>query len=255
MVFRVFIYVPPGSNEFGPYANVCGSIVNGCYNTGRFDEGTGLCGDPKQFDNIASMTAYAQANGETLYQAKTVEEVNALCTARAAAAPKPPQVIQPTAPAAGLPAPPPVGLVAIPTNEPGIPGSGAPTIQVTESNAGPEFTGKQSEEDMAIYRLILETAPNRVDTGATYPGCSQANASACKPMQFVSINDAVQFAKDHGEIPVRVNSVSEAWAIVEGRKPIDEANIITGSGNTLLLVGAAVAAAVVLPKLLKGKSA
>lgn len=107
---------------------------------------------------------------------------------------------------------------------------------------------------MEVFRLILETSPGRVDTGATYQGCSRQNADACQPAQFATVQDAIAFAKQRGEIPVKVPSADVAWMIVEGNYPISDSMIITDSGlpvdpKTLLIVGAA--AVVILPMLLK----
>ena len=111
---------------------------------------------------------------------------------------------------------------------------------------------------MNIYRLILESAtlPGRFDTGATYPACSQTNPSGCLPIQFGSLAEAIDYSYAHGEIPYRVDSVAETWAIVEGRETIDPSRIYaenTGTGGggdgtilgmssttVLLLAGAAI---------------
>jgi hypothetical protein len=248
MIYRVYIFVPFQSNKYGPYATVCGSLPNGCYNTGRLDDTATVmrCTDAKQFASLQDMLVYAQSNNEIPMEAQSIEEVNALCSAPQTTQPP---VITATAPAVSQPAQP-VGI-PIPQPTPGLPGPGSPpaVVNVTDTQAEPtEFT---KGEDMAIYRLILESGPNRFDTGATYPGCSRATPTACKPVQFASMDDAIRFARDHGEIPVKVNSEAEAWDIVEGRKPVDEANVLAGGGN-LLLVGAAIAAAFILPKFLKG---
>ena len=252
MIYRLYIFVPFNDNKYGPYATVCGSLPNGCYNTGRYDDqaaGAMRCGDARQFGSLQDLLVYAQSQNETPMQADSIEQVNALCTASvsptppvnlgppvAPTEPKPPQVF------AGTP---------IPQTSPG-PGA-PPVINVTDSPSEPtQYT--TGAKDVAIYRLILESGPNRFDTGATYEGCSRATPNNCKPMQFASLDDAISFARDHGEIPVKVNSEADAWDIVEGRKPVDESNVLAGSSN-LLLVGAAVAAAFILPKLLKGKRA
>lgn len=82
---RTFIFVPPGSNAFGPYASVCGTLPNGCYNTGRVDMGAPVGGaclspDPQQFADFQSMAAYAASHGETLREFSTVQEINAFCS-------------------------------------------------------------------------------------------------------------------------------------------------------------------------------
>ena len=76
------------------------------------------------------------------------------------------------------------------------------------------------------FRLILETAPGRVDTGATYEGCSSADPDACMPVQFASVAEAVDYAYKYGEMPMLVNSAEEAFAIAEGRLIPDESKVI-----------------------------
>jgi len=96
-----------------------------------------------------------------------------------------------------------------------------------------------------IYRFILFTArplgsrenPDNIDypdggtydTGASYPGCRIGNPEACIPMQFSSIQEAVSYAVQHGEIPVVVYSAEEAWEIAEGRRDLPESQIIDPS--------------------------
>jgi len=87
---RAFIFVPPGSNQFGPYASVCGSLPNGCYNTGRVDMGAPvgqacLNPDPQQFDNFQSMAAYAAAHQESLKEFSSVQAINSFCSTAGAA--------------------------------------------------------------------------------------------------------------------------------------------------------------------------
>jgi hypothetical protein len=92
-----------------------------------------------------------------------------------------------------------------------------------------------------VYRLILATTPGRIDTGASYPGCAQNNTQACIPIQFSTIDDAVNYAKSHNEIPVQVASADEAWKIIAGAQPINPSQIL-GRGPdmmTLLLIGGA----------------
>jgi len=83
----------------------------------------------------------------------------------------------------------------------------------------PDFSGDP------IYRLIFETEPGRVDTGATYPGCSRDNTGPCIPVQFGTIEEAVDYARSHGEEPLIVPDVETAWGIVEGTIPKPSAGI------------------------------
>lgn len=71
-----------------------------------------------------------------------------------------------------------------------------------------------------IYRMVLQTSPGRVDTGATYPQCSPDNPAACQPQQFASVQDAIDYASANGETPVLVASAADAWDIAAGRRPI-----------------------------------
>lgn len=66
-----------------------------------------------------------------------------------------------------------------------------------------------------IYRLIEETSPGRVDTGATLPSCSIDHPENCDPRQFADTAGAFAYAASRNEIPVIVASAAEAWNIVE----------------------------------------
>jgi hypothetical protein len=110
-----------------------------------------------------------------------------------------------------------------------------------------------------VFRLILEYSPGRVDTGATYGGCSQANAGACDPQQFANVQDAVNYAKSRGETPIRVTSEDEAWLVANGQKPITDSMVIRGDGSfslssltsdPMMLGVVALGAIFLLPKLL-----
>lgn len=109
---------------------------------------------------------------------------------------------------------------------------------------------------MNTYRLILTTAPGRIDTGATYAGCSSNNAASCDPKQFARVEDAVAYAEMRGEIPVMVTSAEQAFAIAEGREPINEDMIVDSGGgmfsnlfsNPLLVGGLAIVAVLFLRK-------
>jgi len=97
----------------------------------------------------------------------------------------------------------------------------------------------------------MQTAPGRVDTGATYPGCAQNNTALCQPVQFATLQAAISYASAHNEIPVSVASADEAWRIAAGAQPINPNQIFsTGpSMMTLLLLGAA--AFFIVPKFLR----
>ena len=83
---------------------------------------------------------------------------------------------------------------------------------------------------MSIYRLIMiDPVSGLANTGGTYPGCSIENQSACDPQQFANQADAVQYAKDHNEIPVSVATAADAWNVVAGAKQITDDMIIKPS--------------------------
>jgi len=73
-----------------------------------------------------------------------------------------------------------------------------------------------------VYRLILETSPGRVDTGATYPGClprgTASDVALCDPQQFASTADAFAYAAAHNEIPVIVASAEAGYVIAEAEE-------------------------------------
>lgn len=116
---------------------------------------------------------------------------------------------------------------------------------------------------MEVFRLILETEPGRVDTGATYPDCTLADRNSCLPAQFLGPNafqDAVNWANAHNEIPVRVVNADHAWSIINGSQPITDDMVITElpvpgllSGFDPMMIVLAIGATFVLPRLLKGK--
>lgn len=121
---------------------------------------------------------------------------------------------------------------------------------------------------MQVFRLILRTPRpglnypdgNSYDTGATYAGCSRDSTAPCDPQQFLSEQDAVAYANQRGEVPVRVRDVTQTWNIIAGDEPITDDMIITDAGGGMLAnlspvaVGAlAIGAFFLLPKLLGGK--
>lgn len=102
---------------------------------------------------------------------------------------------------------------------------------------GDPRTTATAEEAQPVTRFIMETAPGRVDTGANYPGCARDNQGACIPIQFSSMEDALQYAADHRENPVIVPDAETAWGMVEGTIPIPSAAGM--SSTTMLGLGAA----------------
>jgi len=99
---------------------------------------------------------------------------------------------------------------------------------------GPSSAGQSAGAGRSIvYRLILQSAPGRVDTGATYPACTRDNPDGCGPMQFSSVGEAVQYALAHGEVPYMVSSVNEVWGIVDGSLPIHPNQILQSAPGAL----------------------
>ena len=212
----------------------------GTYDTSVLDTVRGTCEDSHQEIRFEDLMNYANARGEQLREVATAQEAFSLCSqAKIPIVPPPattydpikakPQDIAPSL------TPPPIG----------------------GSTGGPvQFQAVDSPTNMeismgTIYRLILVTSPGRVDTGATYPGCSRSNTNQCRPIQFASVDDAVKYAKEHNETPVQVHDVEEVWGIVEGRIPISESAILGGIGLSPMILAAALGAALLLPKLLK----
>lgn len=81
--------------------------------------------------------------------------------------------------------------------------------------AGVMLVEKESNMEYPVYRLILQTAPGRVDTGATYPGCTREQPDLCYALQFATVQEAFSFAAGHNEIPRIVQSADEAFNLAE----------------------------------------
>lgn len=179
----------------------------------------------------------------------------------ATAAPPPPLSAPPALPGGYTPpqnlipsqTPPPMGSNQAGTSQnlPPVFNGGPSNIQATDTPGGLTIMPGQ------VYRLIMVTAPGRVDTGATYPLCSRSNPDACQPIQFTTVGEAVSYAQQHGETPLQVNNAEEAWSIVEGKAPINPEHILgQGGGSDWMLWAAGILAAVfVLPKVFKKRSA
>lgn len=106
-----------------------------------------------------------------------------------------------------------------------------------------------------VYRLILQVEAGWA-TGANLPGCSPSTSNNCDPRMFDTLAAAVDFAYAHNELPYRVFSDSEAWAIVTGSQQPDSSRVLPpgtsdpsdgttggvlgGLSSTTLLVGGAV---------------
>lgn len=132
-------------------------------------------------------------------------------------------------------------------------------IDPPNPNDPPDGGGKQppTYNGKPIRLLIVDATTGVVDSGATYPTCSQSNQNGCNPVQFQNMTDAINYAYAHGEYPYQVFSSNEAWAIVAGDITIDPNKIIppippggslppSGGGNTTMYVVAGAAALLLL---------
>jgi len=101
---------------------------------------------------------------------------------------------------------------------------------------------------MPTYRLILEGTDPTVGTywatGATYPGCERVlNPTPCDGQSFFSLQEAIDYAKGKGEIPVKVSTLQDVDDILAGTKQITDDMILNGGGgifgniSTPVLVG------------------
>lgn len=120
-----------------------------------------------------------------------------------------------------------------------------------------------------VYRLILYTPEyNGYQTGATYPGCDRVNnPDLCDPKGFANESDAVQYAYDHIEVPVKVTSLAQIDGILNGSIQVTPDMIygtLSGDGGStagglfegistpVLLAGAALIALLVFGKKKRG---
>lgn len=249
---RLYVFDPPNS----PNCQMPG-WVNGCYNTGHYDASLpgGPCSasDPQGFDSWDKMSAYAGARGETLVLVSR-PDLAALCSYR-------PPAVQPITYQPPVATPyqggttysgAPAGVTIQPIGgQPGgppawvpgyIPQPGTP-VQSGGVPSG-SSVGQTRPRLMSLYRFILykPDPTNPYATGANYPGCSQTNTSGCRPMGFPTLQDAIDYAEANNEIPYRVDSEAEAWALNAGDIDIDPRKILGKQAvshfgtSTLLLV-------------------
>lgn len=166
---RAYIFTPPGSTKNGPYASVCGSLPNGCYNTGRVDMGAPvgsacLHPDPVQFDDFTKMAVYAGEHQESLREFSSVAEMTQFCSTAGVPAPvvasptvnPSPTITQTPAPGFTVGASTSSGARRLPT---GISTPSAPRMQPSPLN--PEIKTRESE--LATLKANLCAHPNRWD--------------------------------------------------------------------------------------------
>lgn len=94
-----------------------------------------------------------------------------------------------------------------------------PTAYASLLPSGWSIVSSQSQAgSYPVYRLIIETSPGRVDTGATLPGCTSDTPSLCDPKQFANTVDAFNYAHSRNETPVIVPSADAAWNIANAEE-------------------------------------
>lgn len=140
---------------------------------------------------------------------------------------------------------PPIQLFNMQYTDPAIVNTGVPqtAVQAGVQVATVIDSALNNVQTKPIHRFILQTPDLsfstgfRYDTGADYPQCSISNTAACQPMQFGSVQDAINYALAHNEIPVSVQSSAEVWNIIAGNQPVPPA--LTGgvSNMSLGLIG------------------
>ncbi len=129
-----------------------------------------------------------------------------------------------------------VAAALAPSQTPGtsVASGGLPTGQIV-GQSGTAFLS-------TLYRFILQSGPNRFDTGANYPGCSEVNTAMCDSKQFSTLQAAIDYANSRGEIPYIVHSAAEVWGIIAGTIPIDPSRVSSGSLSPTVLIAATLAA-------------
>lgn len=102
--------------------------------------------------------------------------------------------------------------------------------------------------------LIVHSDTGQVESGANYPGCSQANPGACDPQSFGTMADAQAYANSKGEQVYVVGSAlpnspqwqqlaDQVWAYVSNPASLPAA---PSGGNELLVLGGIAVAAYLL---------
>lgn len=80
------------------------------------------------------------------------------------------------------------------------------------------------------YRFIL-AVNGGFATGANLQGCSQTNSAMCDPQFFNTLQDAINYAYANGQIPYKVDSSNDPWALMAGTMQIDPARVYNQDGS------------------------
>lgn len=260
-----------------PQGSPCPPGLPNCVNSGLILESQGMCGDQRQFATLSALYSYAESKGEKVRRARNLAEAIELCSPTGPAAPIPqggtgadlgPGGTQTTNFGPGgefAPQPDATGgdiNVTVDTGDATGGGGGGPalpdmlpmpmpnypgTMGPSTGNGG-GMTNTGSGDGRPVYRFILELTNETgtvYGTGASYPACSRSNPDGCEPIEFTSLQAAIDYAESQGEIPVMVDSEETAWRIIEGAQPITEDMLLTGGfslagmggGGMLLLFG------------------
>lgn len=107
---------------------------------------------------------------------------------------------------------------------------------------------------MAFYRMIYEASPGVFDTGTNYLGCNRLTApEMCQPVQFAVLEDAIKYAEDHNEVPIRVTSLEEIDAIIAGTKQVTNDMILSSGFLSNIPIPVIIGGAVLLFMVIKPK--
>jgi hypothetical protein len=106
-----------------------------------------------------------------------------------------------------------------------------------------------------IRFVIVHQDTGQAETGANYPGCTQANPNACDPQSFASVQDAKAYADGKGERLYVMGSAlpnspqwkaiaDEVWKYVSDPAliPPPTPGTTAPTSNDLLLIGGVVLA-------------
>lgn len=108
--------------------------------------------------------------------------------------------------------------------------TGPSTTNALPTGVGSSVGGQMLSQ---VYRFILQVNGGYA-TGANRQGCSQTNSAMCDPQFFPDPNGlqtAIAYAIQNGEIPYKVDSSNDPWALMNGSMAIDPARIYNPDGS------------------------